>query len=100
MSQLVAWIGLVLVAGTSAYGLNVTAMTMLSSTAAAGRLTSSTTRREVLIVAVDPVTGDRAQMVCDAPANGFTGDTLLVNASDLSTISQVCNPPTVPDQDP
>ena len=91
MSQLLAWICLVLVASTTAYGLQRTAAAMVPSAAAAGQVTSATLTRRVLLVAVDPATGDRAQVECDAPSYRFASDVLLVDANDFPAVAQVCN---------
>lgn len=94
MSQVLAWICLVLVASTTAYGLQLTAAAMLPSVAEVDQVTSATFTRNVLIVAVNPVTGDRAQVECDAPPNSFASDVLIVNANDFPAVAQVCNHPT------
>jgi hypothetical protein len=44
----------------------------------------------VLIVAVDPATGDRAQVVCVAPANSFASDEVAVDAADLPAVAHAC----------
>jgi len=42
------------------------------------------------IVAVNPVTGDRAQVECETPSNTFTTDVVLVDASDFPALARVC----------
>lgn len=101
MSQLLAWVCLVLVASTSAYGLQLTAAVLVppaaaagqvtSAPAAAGQVTSTKFTRRVLVFAVDPVTGDRAQVECDAPSTSFVSDVLIVDANDFPAVAQVCN---------
>jgi hypothetical protein len=94
MSQMLAWICLVLVASTMAYGLQLTAAAIVPSAAAADQLTPATFTRKVLIVVVDPVTGDRVQVECDAPANSFASDLFLVDANNFPAVAQVCVHPT------
>ena len=101
MSRLLAWICLVLAASTSAYGLQLTAAALVSpadaagqvtsATAAAGQITSTTFTRRVLLVAVDPVTGDSEQVECDAPSYSFASDVIFVYANDFPAVAQVCN---------
>jgi hypothetical protein len=90
MRQMLAWICLVLVASTTAYGLQRTAAAMVPSAAAAGQVPSTTVTRRVLIVAVDSVTGDRAQVECEAPSYSFASDVLVVDANDVPAVAQVC----------
>jgi hypothetical protein len=90
MSHVVAWICLVLVACTAAYGLQLTAAAVVEPSAAAETVTSDPPARQVLIVAVDPVSGGRTQVVCDARANAFVSDGLLVDATDVPTAAQAC----------
>lgn len=92
MSRIFAWICLVLVASTTAYGLQLTAAAMVPSTDAAHRVTSATFTRRVLLVAVDPVTSDRAQVECDVPSYSFTSDVVLLDANDFPAVAQRCNP--------
>jgi hypothetical protein len=91
MVRLLAWICLVLVASTTAYGLQLTAAAMVPPTAAAGRVNAGTSTGRVLLVAVDPATGDRAQVECDAPSYSFASDVVLVDADTFSDVAQVCN---------
>jgi len=92
MTQVFMWICLVLVASTSAYGLQRTATDMLPPAAAAdqNQVSSATVTRAVLIVADDPVTGAVTQVECDAPVNSFAGDMVLVDAKDLPGIASTC----------
>jgi hypothetical protein len=94
MSQVLAWIGLVLVASTAAYGLQRTAAALVPSADAAPQTTSATWTRRVLLVAVDPVTGDRAHVECDMPSYSFTSDVVLLDANDFPAVARVCNHPT------
>jgi hypothetical protein len=93
MSQMLAWICLVLVASTTAYGLQLSVEKLVPSAVAANQVAPATFTRKVLIVAVDPVTGDREQAECDAPSNSFASDVLLVDASDFLAVIQSCSPP-------
>jgi hypothetical protein len=93
MSQMLAWICLVLVASTTAYGLQLSVEALVPSAVAANQATTAKLTSKVLIVAVDPVTGDRAQADCDVPSNSFASDVLLVDASDFLVVSQRCSPP-------
>jgi hypothetical protein len=93
MSQMLAWICLVLVASTTAYGLQLSVEALVPSVVAAKHVTTATFTSKVLIVAIDPVTGDRAQADCDAPSNSFASDVLLVDASDSLVVSQRCSTP-------
>ena len=90
MSHVLAWICVVLVASMSAYGLQLTAAAMVPSAAAAEPVTSTTSSRKVLIVAVDPVTGDREQVECDAPSYSFASDLLLVEGNEYPADTHVC----------
>jgi hypothetical protein len=91
MSQVLAWICLVLVASAAAYGVQLAAAAMVPSHAAADQVTSATVARKLWIVAVDPVTGSRAQVECDGPSNTFATDLVLVDANDLAAVAQACN---------
>jgi hypothetical protein len=93
MRQIPVLICLVLVASTAAYGLQLTAAALLPAAASADQLASAAGTRNVLIIAVDPVTGDRAQLECHAPSSAFASDVLLVDASDFLVVSQRCSPP-------
>jgi hypothetical protein len=64
---------------------------MVPSAAAVDQRTSAPLTRKVLIVPVDPVTGDRAQVECDAPSNSFASDVLFVGANDFPAVARVCN---------
>jgi hypothetical protein len=44
----------------------------------------------VLIVAIDPVTGDRAQVECDAPVYSFASDIVVMDAGDFPAVSRLC----------
>jgi hypothetical protein len=90
MSHRVAWICLVLVASTMAYGLQLTTAAIVPSAATADQLSSATLTRRVLIVVVDPITGDRANVECDAPANSFASDILIVDADNFPAVAQTC----------
>jgi hypothetical protein len=90
MSQLLAWICLVLVASTTAYGLQLTATAITASAAAASQVSTATLTRRVLIIAVDPVTGDRAQLECHVPSYTFANDVVVVHAKCFSEIARVC----------
>ncbi len=99
LSHILAWICLVLVASTTAYGLQLTAAAMLPSAAAASQnqLSPATVTRSMLIVAVDPVTGERiTQAVCEVPAYNFTSDVVLVDAADFRSVVGACNGGSVP----
>jgi hypothetical protein len=91
MSHVLAWICLVLVASTAAHALQLTAAAMVPSADAAHQVTSATLTRKVLLVAVDPVTGDRTQVECDVPSYSFTRDVVLVDAKDFPAVAQTCN---------
>ena len=91
MRQMLAWICLVLVASTTAYGLQLSVEALVPSAVAAKQVATATSTSKVLIVAVDPVTGDRVQAECDAPSNSFASDVLLVDASDFLVVSQRCS---------
>jgi hypothetical protein len=71
-SQVLAWICLVLPA------------------AAADQITSATVTRRVLIVVVNPLTGDRAQLQCHVPSNAFARDVVRVEADEFLAVAQVC----------
>ena len=90
MSQMLAWVCLVLVASTTAYGLQLTAAALVPSAAAANQVTPETPTRNVLIVAVDPVTGDRAQVECGVPSYNFASDMYLVDANDFPAVAREC----------
>jgi hypothetical protein len=89
MGQLVAWISLVVVASTSAYALQLTAASMLPAAAPADQFAPTVTGN-ILIVAVDPVTGDRAQLECHAPSGAFPSNVVVVEAMYFSEIARVC----------
>jgi hypothetical protein len=90
MSHLLAWFCLVLVASTSAYGVQLTAAAMLPSDSPS-LVTSATFTGKVLIVAIDPVTGDRAQVECDAPSNSFVSNMVLVDPEDFAAVARECS---------
>jgi hypothetical protein len=90
MAQILAWICLALVASTSAYGLQLAAEATLSSAGTAPQATATSTRN-ILIVAIDPATGDRSQVECEAPASSFASDVVLVHANDFSSVAQACS---------
>ena len=92
MGRAFAWTCLVLTACTAAYGLQLTAAALVhSADASANKVTSSSPTRTVLIVAIEADSGDRiAQVECDVPAYNFTGDVLLVDASELAEVTQTC----------
>jgi hypothetical protein len=90
MGRFLAWFCLVLVASTTAYGLQLIAAAIQPSAAAASQVTSATVAHHILIVAVDPVTGDRTQMECGAPTDSFASEVLLVDANDLPAVARVC----------
>jgi hypothetical protein len=94
MSQILAWICLVLVASTSAYGLQLTAAAMMPSVDAALQVTAATFTRRVWLVAIDPVTGDRAQVECNILSYSFASNVVLVDAKDFPAFAQTCNHPT------
>jgi hypothetical protein len=81
---------LVLVASTSAYGLQLTAAATLQSPDAANQATATSTRK-VLIITVDPITGEREQMECALSSSTFASDVVLVQAQDFSSIARICN---------
>jgi hypothetical protein len=89
MSHLLAWFCLVLVASTSAYGIQLLAAAMTPA-ASPSHITSASLTRKVLIVAVDPVTGDRAQVECDAPSTTFTSNVVLVDPDDYAAVAREC----------
>jgi hypothetical protein len=89
MSHILGWMCLVLVASTTAYGLQLTAVAMVPSVAGADQVTSETFTRNVLIVAVNPVTGDRAQVEFCAPPDSFASDVLIVTANDFPAVAQL-----------
>lgn len=82
-----------LVAGACAYGLQLTAVAIVPRADAADQheVTSATGTRQVSIVAIDPVTGDHTQVECDAPANSFASDIVLVDARAFRAIASACN---------
>jgi hypothetical protein len=90
MGQVLAWVGLLLVASTTAYGLQLSVEALMPSVAAANQVAPMTFTRKVLIVAVDPVTGDREQAECTAHSDSFASDMLLVDASDFLVVSRAC----------
>jgi hypothetical protein len=87
---LVAWSCLLVVASTAAYGLQLTVAGMVPSAAADTPATSVISTRSVLIVAIDPVTGARAQVECDAPANTFASEVVLVDGDDFPNVVRAC----------
>jgi hypothetical protein len=51
---------------------------------------TGTLTRHVVIAAVDPVTGDRAQIECDVPAATFASDLVIVDANDFAAVTRAC----------
>jgi len=101
MGQVLAWVCLLLVASTTAYGLQRSVEALAPSVAAANQVAPATVTRKESIVAVDPVTGDRSQLECDAASDSFaTSDVLLVDASDLLVVSQRCSHPSASGERP
>jgi hypothetical protein len=90
MSHLLAWFCLLLVASTSAYAFQLTAAAVMPSDRRS-LLTSTTFTRKVLIAAIDPVTGDRAQVECDAPSNSLVSDVVLVDPEDFAAVARECS---------
>jgi hypothetical protein len=98
MRRVLAWICLVLVTCTAAYGLQLTSAALIPPAAAADpyQVTSDSVTPAVLIVVVDPVTGSkRAEVECDVPAFTFASDVVQVdgNSWDLSATTQICIDP-------
>jgi hypothetical protein len=98
MRRVLAWICLVLVTCTAAYGLQLTSAALVPLVAAAdpSQVTSDSVTRTVLIVVVDPVTGGkRAEVECDVSAFTFASDVVQVdgNSWDLSAPTQRCADP-------
>jgi len=91
MNQMLAWICLVLIASTTAYGLQLTAAALVPSAAEAHQVISDTPTRNLLVVAVDPVTGGRAQVECNVPSYSFASDTILVDSRDFPAVARECN---------
>jgi hypothetical protein len=93
LSQVLAWSGLVLIASATAGGLMQVAAAATGPPAGAvdqHQATSATVTRRVLIVAVDPVTGEHTQVECDAPAYSFASDIGLIDANDFPPVARVC----------
>jgi hypothetical protein len=90
MSHPIAWFCLVLVACASAYGVQLTATAMKPSDSPS-LIPSATFTQKVLIAAIDPVTGDRAQVECDAPSNSFVSDVVLVDPKDFAAVARECS---------
>lgn len=86
-----SWAGLVLVASTSAYGLQLTAAALMSSEVSVNQVKPETIRRTVLVVAVDPDTGDHAQVECGMLLQNFSSEMLLVRAEDFPAVARECN---------
>ena len=91
MTQVLAWICLVLVACTAAYGLQLTAAAIVPPASADDRGASIQSMRKVLIVADDPVKGEAARVECDVPTSSYVSDVLLVDANDLRDVARACN---------
>jgi hypothetical protein len=91
MSHVLAWICLLLVSCAAAYGLQLTTSVVVPPSAAADTAASAPPPRKTLIVAVDRVTGDRAQEECDVPISSYTSDVLLVDASHLPAVVRACD---------
>jgi hypothetical protein len=70
---------------------------MVPSVAAADqhRVTSIAATGTVLIVVVDPITGDRhAEVECEAPASSFASKIVVDgDAWDLSAVTRICTDP-------
>ena len=95
MSQILAWICLVLVTSLSAYGLQLTAAALTPSAATYHGVISAASTRAELLVAVDPATGDdKWQVECQAPADTFASDVVMVDPSDFPAMAHVCIAPT------
>jgi hypothetical protein len=92
MGQVLAWMCLVLVASTSGYGLQLAAAAILPSPLGSVQhpVTSASITRRVLIVVVNPRTGDRWHAECDAPPNSFASDTVLVDANAFLAVASAC----------
>jgi hypothetical protein len=91
MGQVLAWVRLLLVASTTAYGLQLSVEALVPSAAATTQVAPATFTRTVLIVAVDPATGDREQAECAVHSDSFSSDVLLVDASDFFVVSRACS---------
>jgi hypothetical protein len=90
VSRILALFCLLLVASTTPYGLQLTAAAMQPAAATVDEPGPATGTRTMLIVAVDPVTGDRAQLECQAPSSAFGSDVVVVDAEYFSEIARVC----------
>jgi hypothetical protein len=91
MTQVLAWICLVLVACTSAYGLQLAAAAIVPPASAVDRGASIPLTRKVLIVVDDPLKGEGARVECDVPTSSYVSDVLLVDANDLPNVAQACD---------
>jgi hypothetical protein len=91
MTQVLAWICLVLVACTTAYGLQLTAAAIVPPASAADRGAPVTSTRRVLILVDNPVTGESARVECDVPTSSYVSDVFLVDANDLPVVALACN---------
>jgi hypothetical protein len=114
-SQILPWICLLVVASTTAYGLQLAAASMVPSTAADQRggsyqaldsqvireqrsallqPASASSTRMVLITGEDGTTGDRRQLECATTSDRLATDALLVDLKDLGFIAaQLCSQP-------
>jgi hypothetical protein len=90
MTRVLAWICLALVAFTTACGLQLAVAAMVPPAASTPQFNSAISIRKVLIVALDPVTGERTQMECDALSSSFANDVVVVTAHDFPTVTQAC----------
>jgi hypothetical protein len=113
LSLVLSWICLVVVASTTAYGLELAAAAMVPSVAAdeldrsdqapdshdirelRGALlqaASTSSTGMVLITGQDATTGDRIQVECVTATDRIASDALLVELKDLPAVAaQVCN---------
>jgi hypothetical protein len=90
MRSVLAWMCLVMVASVVALGLQLTTAAILPTAAALDEVTSAMSTRKLLLVAVDALTDNPAQVECEVPANSIASDVLLVEAKDFPTVSRAC----------
>lgn len=113
LSQALPWLCLLIVASTSAYGLQLTAASMVPSAVADQRdgssqaldghgigeprgavlqAASASSTRTVLITGEDTITGDRMDVECTTTSDRVASDALLVELKDLGEIvAWVCS---------
>lgn len=105
LSVIFPWLCLVLVASTSAYGVQLAAAPIAPSTdhyvtqqhASALQATFRTPTVIVLIAGYDAATGDQMQVGCATTSDRVASDALLVKLKDFGTVaSQVCTEATAP----